>query len=118
MVLPSVRPVTRRRVRLRLRIPSVVIPVVLSLVAIFVASHFRSTTYNNYVRLGDGILHGHLWIEWPGRIIDAAEYQGHHYGVDGPFPVLFVLPFVFFKGLQANQTLPASILGALDVGLV
>ncbi|MBV9647672.1 MAG: hypothetical protein JO043_09435 [Candidatus Eremiobacteraeota bacterium] len=90
--------------------------VVVALIAIGVAAHFRSTSYNNYSRLAYSILHGHLWIDWPGRIIDAAEYHGKHYSVDAPFPVLFVLPLAVFYGEAANQTLPAMLLGALDVG--
>jgi hypothetical protein len=89
----------------------------LALIAIGVASHLRSTSYNNYARLAYSILHGHLWIDWPGRIIDAAEYHGQHYGVDGPFPVIFVLPLALLFGESANQTIPSILLGALDVGL-
>jgi hypothetical protein len=87
----------------------------------------RSTFYNNYVRLADSILHGHLDIDWPGRTIDAAEYHGKHYGVDGPFPVVFVLPLVWIyqlvphwswtpqhPGYDANQTWVA-IAGAVAV---
>ena len=92
--------------------------VLLAFIAIAVASHFRSTTYNNYSRLAYSILHGHLWIDWPGRIIDAAEYHGRRYSVDAPFPAVFVLPLALFWGEAANQTIPSIIFGALDVGLV
>jgi hypothetical protein len=77
------------------------------------ASHLRSTYLNNYVRLGVAILHGHLWIDWPGRIIDAVEYHGQHYGVDGPFPVLFVLPAVLVAVTRADQTPEAFAVGVL-----
>ena len=99
------------------RIPRSVIVSALAYVPIAIASHFRSTSYNNYARLADAILHGHLWINWPGRIIDAAQFHGRHYSVDAPFPVLFVLPLALFYGEAANQTLPAMLLGAIDVGL-
>ena len=75
-----------------------------ALVLTVVASHLRSTYLNNYVRLGNAILHGHLWIDWPGRIIDAVEYHGQHYGVDGPFPVVFVFPSILAMVTKANQT--------------
>lgn len=97
--------------------PDIVVVIGLALIAIAVASHLRSTSYNNYGRLAYSILHGHLWIDWPGRIIDAAEYHGQHYGVDGPFPVVFVLPLALLYGASANQTIPSILLGALDVGL-
>jgi hypothetical protein len=99
------------------KIPGSVIVSLIAYGLIAVASHFRSTTYNNYARLAYSILHGHLWIDWPGRIIDAATYQGHHYSVDAPFPVLFVLPLALFYGEAANQTLPSMVLGAIDAGL-
>jgi hypothetical protein len=95
-----------------------VVVTALALVAIGFASHLRSTSYNNYSRLAFSILHGHLWINWPGRIIDAAEYHGLHYSVDAPFPVLFVLPLALFYGEAANQTLPSIVVGALNVGFV
>jgi hypothetical protein len=103
---------------IRIRVPSVVIVTALALIAIVVASHLRSTSYNNYSRLAYSILHGHLWIDWPGRTIDAVAYQGQHYSIDGPFPVLFMLPLALFNGEAANQTLPAILVGALDVGFV
>lgn len=111
------KPRARRWVVARFRVPDVVVVIGLALIAIAVASHLRSTSYNNYARLAYSILHGHLWIDWPGRIIDAAEYHGQHYGVDGPFPVVFVLPLALFYGESANQTIPSILLGALDVGL-
>ncbi|MGH7708729.1 MAG: hypothetical protein ACREM6_12525 [Vulcanimicrobiaceae bacterium] len=86
---------------------------VIALAAIAIASHLRSTYYNNYVRLADAVLHGHLWIDWPGRTIDAAEFNGQHYVIDGPFPTLLVWPLVIFSGATANQTLVAIVMGTL-----
>jgi hypothetical protein len=110
-------PKTRRWFDARFRVPDVLVVVALALIVIAVASHLRSTSYDNYTRLAYSILHGHLWIDWPGRIIDAAEYNGRHYGVDGPFPVVFVLPLALFYGESANQTIPSILIGAIDVGL-
>lgn len=78
-----------------------------ALVLSLLASHLRSTNFNNYVRLADAILHGHLWIDWPGRWLDAVEYNGQHYGIDGPFPVVLLLPVVILFGTDANQTMVA-----------
>jgi hypothetical protein len=107
----------RRWFNARFRVPDAVLAGAIALIAIAVASHLRSTTYDNYARLAYSILHGHLWIDWPGRIIDAAEYNGQHYGVDAPLPALFVLPLALFFGQSANETIPSIILGAIDVSL-
>jgi hypothetical protein len=111
------QPARRRWFAARFPVPDAVLAGSLALVAIAVASHLRSTTYDNYSRLAYSMLHGHLWIDWPGRIIDAVEYHGRHYGVDGPLPALFVLPLAVFYGENANQTIPSVILGAVDVSL-
>ncbi len=94
----------------------IVVVALASLVALF-SSHFRSTQFNNYVRLADAILHGHLWIDWPGRWLDAALYHGRYYVVDAPFPALVMLPFVLLYGDDANQTAVAIALAALAIGL-
>jgi hypothetical protein len=78
-----------------------------------VAAHGRSTYSNNYVLLADAIEHGHLWIDWPGRIIDAAAWNGRHFVIDGPFPALFLLPLVAVWGTAANQTAVAIAGGVL-----
>ncbi|GAC1390374.1 MAG: hypothetical protein NVSMB31_07340 [Vulcanimicrobiaceae bacterium] len=70
----------------------------------WVASHNRSTSYNNYVRLADAWLHGRAWIEWPGEWLEAALYHGHRYTIPAPLPALFALPFVPYLHLHVNQT--------------
>jgi hypothetical protein len=90
---------------------------VLAIVCCVLAANGRMTYFNNYVRLADSILHGHLWIDWPGRQIDAAEWHGQHYGVDGPFPVVLLLIPVMIWGTNANQTDVAIAVGGLCIGL-
>lgn len=80
------------------------IAAVLSAAIALVSGRFRSSNFNNYVRLADAWTHGHTWIDWPGRWMDAAVYNGAHYTVDGPLPALFALPLVPFLHNQTNQT--------------
>lgn len=84
-------------------------------VLILATSHLRSTPYNNYVLLADAMLHGHLWIDWPGQYIDALAYHGRHYVIEAPFPALLLLPLVTLFGTHANQTLVAAILGGVGI---
>jgi len=91
--------------------------VAIAYVVALLSSHFRSTEFNNYVRLADAIRHGHLWIDYPGRWMDAALYNGKYYTVDAPFPALVMLPFVMIWGTDANQTAVAIGVAALIVGL-
>jgi len=81
------------------------------------SSHFRSTDFNNYTRLADAMRHGHMWIDYPGAWLDAIEYNGKHYVVDGPFPALLMFPLVFVYGAQANQTTMALLVAAVCIGL-
>lgn len=79
-------------------------------------SHFRSTPYNNYVLFADALLHGRLWIDWPGPYIDAVLWNGHRYIVNDPLPGILLLPYVAIAGLAANQTLLAVVLCGVAVG--
>ncbi|MBV8364074.1 MAG: hypothetical protein JO193_05860 [Candidatus Eremiobacteraeota bacterium] len=84
-------------------------------VVIIATSHLRSTPYNNYVLLANALLHGHVWIDWPGQYIDALAYGGRHYVIEAPFPALPLLPLVAVFGTHANQTLVAAVLGGIAI---
>ncbi|HEX3467853.1 MAG TPA: hypothetical protein VHT05_07240, partial [Candidatus Elarobacter sp.] len=88
-----------------------------SFVAILASSHLRSTQQNNYVRVAYAWLHGRMWIDWPGRWMDAVQYNGHYYGVDGPVPAVFMLPWVAIWGNDANQTTVAIVFAAVATAL-
>ncbi len=97
--------------------PGALAAAVVAFLVILVSSHLRSTHQNNYVRVADAWLHGRMWIDWPGRWMDAVQYNGHYYGVDGPVPALFMLPLVAIWGTAANQTLVAIAFAAVATGL-
>jgi len=78
------------------------------------AAHGRSTPYNNPTLLADAILHGRVWIDWPGEATsDALLWHGRHYMIEGPVPAILMLPLVLFFGKAANQTALAILLGAI-----
>ena len=81
-----------------------------------VTSHFRSTPYNNYVLLADALLHGHVWITWPGPYIDALAYNGMHYVIEAPMPAVLMMGPVAAFGTSANQTLVAVLMAAIAIG--
>lgn len=87
----------------------------LAFVAIALVAHGRSTPYNNFVLLAQAFLHGRTWIDWPGPYIDALQYNGQHYIIEGPAPALLLLPFVAIFG-AVNQTWLAIVLGAIAIG--
>jgi hypothetical protein len=99
------------------RLPGAYVAAAISFVVILASSHVRSTQQNNYVRVAYAWLHGHTWFDWPGRWMDAVEYNGHHYGIDGPVPALFMLPLVAIWGNAANQTIVAIVFAAIAVAL-
>jgi hypothetical protein len=98
------------------RIESVLVSLT-ALVLCLLAAHGRSTYVNGYVLLADAILHGHTWIDWPSRIIDAAVWNGRHYVIDAPLPAILLLPSVAILGTAANQTNLAIGGGVLAVAL-
>ena len=62
--------------------------------AMFLASGFHASPYNNYVVLADALRHGHVWIDWPGVRVDALARNGRYYIIEGPLPAILILPFV------------------------
>ena len=96
-------------------IPALLVGII-TLAVVLISSHLRSTPYNNYVLLADALLHGHLWINWPGESVsDALLWDGRRYVIEGPIPALLLLPFVAIVGDHANQTLLAAVLCAIGV---
>ncbi len=79
-------------------------------------SRFDMTIYNNYVVLADAFLHGHVWIDWPGGRIDALNYNGAYYIIEGPIPAIILLPFVAIFGQHTNQTSFTCVFGAIALG--
>ena len=79
-------------------------------------AHGRSTPYNNYVLFADALLHGRVWIQWPGSYIDAVLFEGHRYIVNDPLPAVLLLPFVAIWHLSTNQTVLACVLAGVGTG--
>jgi len=88
---------------------------VAAFIALAVANRLHPTPYNNYVLLADALIHGHVWIDWPGPYIDALARDGRHYVIEAPLPAILLIPFVAFLGTGANQTLLSCVLGAVAV---
>lgn len=88
----------------------------LAFVVALAASHFRSTPYDNYTLLGIALLHGHVWIDWPGPYIDALGFAGKHYVIEAPFPAVLMMPLLWLFGTAANQTFLAVVLCGVGVG--
>ncbi len=80
-----------------------------------ISAHGRWSQYDNYTRLAAALLHGHVWIDWPGPYIDALGFGAQHYVIEAPFPALLLLPFVALFG-TANQTLLAIALAGVAIG--
>jgi hypothetical protein len=79
-------------------------------------AHGRSSPYNNYVLFADALLHGRVWIDWPGQYIDAVLFENHRYIVNDPVPGIVLLPFVAIWHLSTNQTLLACALAGVGTG--
>jgi hypothetical protein len=79
-------------------------------------AHGRSTAYNNYVLFADALLHGRIWIDWPGPYIDAVLFENHRYIVNDPVPGILLLPFVAIWHVATNQTLLACVLAGVATG--
>lgn len=99
-----------------MKVSKSVVAGVVAAVLTLIASHLRSTPYNNYVLLAQALLHGHAWIDWPGTYIDALGYNGQHYVIEAPIPAILLLPYVAIAGTAANQTWLAIVLAGIAVG--
>jgi len=82
-------------------------------VALVFAGGPHPTPYDNFVLLADAMLHGHVWIDWPGPYIDALHYGDRYYVVEAPLPALLLLPFVRWFGTGVDQKLLAEALCAV-----
>ena len=88
---------------------------VLALVVYVISSGGKHAYYDNFIRLAYALLHGRLWIDWPGPAIEAIEFEGQHYVIEGPIPAIMAMPLVMLFGLSANQSLVCAIAAAIGV---
>jgi hypothetical protein len=79
-------------------------------------SRGHATVYNNYVLFADALLHGRIWIDWPGPYIDAVLFDGQRYIVNDPLPGLLLVPFVAIWHQSTNQTALACVLAGVGTG--
>jgi hypothetical protein len=91
---------------------------VLALVLYLVSTGGKHAYYDNFVRLAYALMHGRLWIDWPGPAIEALAYNGQHYVIEGPIPALLCIPFVMLFGLDANEAIVCAIAAAIGVAAV
>ena len=93
-----------------------VLVTLVALILSFIAAHGRSTPYNNCALLADAIVHGHVWIDFPGNVTsDALAWNGHYYVIEGVVPALLLVPLALLFGKAANQTTLAILLAAIAV---
>lgn len=88
----------------------------LAFLVLAAASHLTPSVQYNDVLQANAWLHGHIAIDRPGGWIDAIPWRGGWYVVEAPFPSLLMVPLVLAFGPHANQTLLASLLGAISIG--
>jgi hypothetical protein len=88
---------------------------ILAFAAYWMSTGGMHAYYDNFVRLAYAFVHGRLWIDWPGPAIEALEYNGQHYVIEGPVPALLCIPFVLLYGLGANQAVVCAIAAAIGV---
>lgn len=81
-----------------------------------IASHLRSTQYDNYTVLAQAFLQGHVWVPAVGTSIDAMQYGAHWYMVEAPLPAVLLMPLAAIFGDRTNQTLLAVLLAGVAIG--
>jgi hypothetical protein len=75
----------------------------------------KASRYDNYAYLARAFAHGHVWIDWPGAVVDAVFYEGRHYVIEGPVPALLMLPAAFFS-LPIDQRWYAVAVASVGAG--
>ncbi|MBV8172554.1 MAG: hypothetical protein JO219_11550 [Candidatus Eremiobacteraeota bacterium] len=88
---------------------------VTALVLYLISTHLMHAYYDNFIRLAYALTHGRLWIDWPGPAIEALEFNGQHYVIEGPIPAVLCIPLVLLFGLDANQAIVCAIAAAIGV---
>lgn len=97
---------------------SALIVFALALAIYWLSTGGRHAYYDNFVRLAYALLHGRLWIDWPGPAIEALAFEGQHYVIEGPIPAVLCIPFVLLFGIQANQAVVCAIAAAIGLSAV
>jgi hypothetical protein len=83
---------------------------------IYFVTSDRSNPYDHFVRLADAMLHGRLYILNPPAWMEVARIGDKGFVMEPPGPVVFVLPCVAIWGLNTNQVVISTIVGAAAVG--
>jgi len=87
--------------------------------SIYFLTKANPTPYNYFVRLADAFLHFRLYLlENPPWLNELVPFEGKYYVIYPPMPALISIPFVIFKGLNADQTLISILIGSLNGVLV
>ena len=87
----------------------------IALAVYMISTGGKHAFYDNFIRLAYAMLHGRLWIDWPGPWIEAIEFGGQHYVIEGPIPAILAMPLVMLFGLAANQAAVCAIAAAIGV---
>jgi hypothetical protein len=88
---------------------------IVALALYLVSTGGKHAFYDNFIRLAYALLHGRIWIDWPGPAIEAVEFEGQHYVIEGPIPAIISIPLVMLFGLNASQSLVCAIAAATGV---
>jgi len=75
------------------------------------------TGFDQYKRLADALLHGHLNVINPPANLEMVKWGDRQYIIPPPMPAILMLPYVAVLGLGASQTLFSAVAGGASAGL-
>lgn len=88
-------------------------------VLVYFLSSPGETPYNYFTRLSESLLSGKLYItQNPPWLNELVSVNGKYYVVYPPMPAIIMMPYIFFFGEHASQTIFSIVLGSLNAVLV
>jgi hypothetical protein len=85
--------------------------------ALYGATMFEPSPYNEQVRQAFAFVHGHTYIDAPQSFIEHAQIGPYSYAIHPPLPAIVLMPFTAIWGMDTNQTEFSVVIGAIDVAL-
>jgi len=92
--------------------------VFLSFLALYAATAFPASPFNEQLRQAFAFVHGHLSIDAPQSFLEHAQVGNYSYALHPPLPAFLLIPFAALWGMTFNQGIFSVLIGALNAMLV
>ncbi len=85
--------------------------------ALYGATMFPPTPYNEQLRQAIAFIHGHVSINAPQSFLEHAQVGPYSYALHAPLPAILMMPLAAIWGMKTDQTEFSVVIGAIDIAL-